>query len=173
MPAASASSGWCAGPRPRSGAGIGPRQLVAFHPDVRVDVVDPDAALLEVARACFGLAAGPRLRVEVADGRAVLERDDGRSWDLIVIDAFGAGFYPASLASVEAFRLARGRLRPGGVLAVNLAGRFAGARLPTVYAAAEPRLPHLAAIAALRQEPPAPTAPPLHDGDAGAEIAIA
>jgi hypothetical protein len=117
-----------------AGAGIGPRQLVAFRPDARAVVVEPAAAVLEVARAQFGLEAGPRLELAIADGRAFLERDDGRRWDLIVIDAFGAGFYPGRLATVEAFGLCRARLIAGGVLAVNLAGRPAGPRLPAVLA---------------------------------------
>src|SRR5262249_46642321 len=120
-----------------AGAGIGPRQLVAFRPDVKVDVVERDERLLEAAQRWLGLEGGPRLALEIGDGRAVLERDDGRAWDLIVVDAFGAGTYPASLATVEAFAACRRRLRPGGALAVNLAGRLSGARgsrLPAVLA---------------------------------------
>jgi SAM-dependent methyltransferase len=112
-----------------AGAGVGPRQLAAWRPDVRVTVVDPDAELVEVARAAFG-SIGP---VELADGRAFLD-GDGPGFDLIVVDAFGPACYPGRLATVEAFERCRARLRPGGVLAVNLAGRLEGPRLGAVVA---------------------------------------
>src|SRR5262249_36336739 len=83
-----------------AGAGIGPRQLVAFHPDARATVVEQSRTLLDIAREHFGLEAGPRLELELGEGRAFLERDDGRRWDLLVVDAFGAGFYPGRLATV-------------------------------------------------------------------------
>jgi spermidine synthase len=115
-----------------AGAAIVPRQLIAFHPELAVHVVDCDADVLAVARAWFGLVEGDRLTVELADGRAVLERPG--AWDLVIVDAFGAGDFPAHLATVELFALARTRLAPGGALAVNLAGTLDGAVLRGVLA---------------------------------------
>src|SRR5262249_57589876 len=116
-----------------AGTGIGPRQMVAFR-DARVEVVDRDPAVLELAAELFELRPGPRLEIHCADGRDWLAR--GGAWDLIVIDAFGAGDYPTSLATEEAFALCRERLREPGTLAVNLAGTLVGkrSRLPSVLA---------------------------------------
>jgi spermidine synthase len=114
------------------GAAVTPRQFVAFYPEVRVHVVEHDAAVLAVAREQFGLETGERLVVERGDGRAALERPG--QFALIVIDAFGAGDFPSSLATVEAFGRARERLIAGGVVAVNLAGRLAGPVLGSVLA---------------------------------------
>jgi hypothetical protein len=115
-----------------AGAAIVPRQLVAFHPELAVHVVDRDADVLAVARGWFGLVESDRLTTELADGRAVLERPG--AWDLVILDAFGAGDFPAHLATVELFALARTRLAPGGALAVNLAGTLDGAVLRGVLA---------------------------------------
>jgi hypothetical protein len=115
-----------------AGAGIGPRQLVALRPDVTVHVVDRDARVLAVAAERFGLAASPRLHLERGDGRAALERPG--AYARIVFDAFGAGDFPARLATIQAFAAARARLAPGGSLVVNLAGTFHGAVLPAVHA---------------------------------------
>jgi spermidine synthase len=119
-----------------AGAGIGPRQLARFHRDLDITVVDHDPAVLEVAARWFGLRAGPGLAVIAGDGRERLERAAPASWDLIVLDTFGAGVYPASLATVEAFRLCRDRLRDPGLLIVNLGGTLcgSGSRLPSVWA---------------------------------------
>lgn len=114
------------------GAAVTPRQFVAFYPALRVRVVERDRAVLATARDRFGLAAGERLELQLGDGRAALERP-GR-FALIVIDAFGAGDFPSSLATVEAFRLARDRLAPGGAVAVNLAGCLNGPVLRGVVA---------------------------------------
>jgi len=114
------------------GAAVTPRQFVAFYPGVRVRIVERNRAVLATARERFGLAAAERLEIELGDGRAALERPG--AWTLIVVDAFGAGDFPSSLATVEAFRLARDRLAPGGAVAVNLAGRLNGPVLRGVLA---------------------------------------
>jgi len=111
---------------------VTPRQFVAFYPALRVRVVEHDRAVLATARDRFGLAADDRLEIQLGDGRAALERPG--AWTLIVIDAFGAGDFPSSLATVEAFRLARDRLAPGGAVAANLAGCLTGPVLRGVVA---------------------------------------
>jgi hypothetical protein len=59
--------------------------------------------------------------VHAADGRPFLELSDER-WDIIVVDAYHQPYIPFYLATQEFFELARDRLEPGGVMALNVAG---------------------------------------------------
>jgi len=72
----------------------------------------------------------PRIAITVGDGRALLAAQAPGAYDVIALDAFGVDDLPRRLASEEMFALCRERLRPGGALAVNVAGTFAGAGTP-------------------------------------------
>jgi spermidine synthase len=110
--------------------GLGGGAMVRFinhhFPDVRLDVVEIDAAMVAVARDYFGTAAGPRTRILVADGRDYLERASER-YDLVLIDAHlhpgektDAAGHPLSLKSEEFYRSIRRRLNPGGIVMFNI-----------------------------------------------------
>ena len=99
--------------RPRGRSGV-------FYPEARVDGVELDPAVSRVGRRYFGLEDNPRLTVHDADARPFLRRTDER-YDLIVVDAYHQPYVPFYLATREFFRLARERLEPGGILALNVA----------------------------------------------------
>jgi spermidine synthase len=61
--------------------------------------------------------------VEVVDGRIGLERSDG-GFDLIVLDAFSSDSVPTHLLTLEAMRVYRDRLSPGGAIAVHVSNRY-------------------------------------------------
>lgn len=84
----------------------------------RVDAVEIDPAIEDVARGFFGLGPGDAATT-IADGRAFLLRD-GEPYDVIVFDAYGSGAIPFHLVTREAFQIARRRLREGGILALNV-----------------------------------------------------
>lgn len=98
------------------GAGVVPRRLTARG--ISVDVVDIDPEVAAIAREYFGFAG---MRVHQEDARAHLVVSD-RTYDLIVVDAFNGDTTPAHLLSVEALRLVKARLNPGGLMAMNLVG---------------------------------------------------
>jgi hypothetical protein len=91
-----------------------------YYPRVRIDGVEIDPKLNDVARRYFGAGDNPRLRLIAADGRPFLETTDTR-YDLIVVDAYRQPYVPFQLATEEFFQLARERLRPGGAIALNIA----------------------------------------------------
>ena len=62
----------------------------------------------------------PNLTVYDADARPFLRRTDER-YDLIIVDAYHQPYVPFYLATREFFRLARERLAPGGIVALNVA----------------------------------------------------
>lgn len=112
--------------------GLGGGAMVRFinhhFADVRVDVVEIDAAMVAVARDFFGTTEGPRTRILVADGRDYLERGSER-YDLVLIDAHlhpseqtDATGHPLSLKSEAFYRSIHRRLNPGGVVMFNILG---------------------------------------------------
>ena len=101
-------------------AGTAARAFATYHPDTVVDGVELDPRVSEVGRRYFGMAELDRLRVHDADARPFLRRARDR-YDLIVIDAYRPPYVPFYLATREFFRLVRERLRPGGVVALNVA----------------------------------------------------
>ena len=96
------------------------RALGVFYPEARIDGVELDPAVSRVGRRYFELESNPRLTVHDADARPFLRRTDER-YDLIVVDAYHQPYVPFYLATREFFRLARERLTPGGILALNVA----------------------------------------------------
>jgi hypothetical protein len=83
-----------------------------------VEAVEIDPAVTRVAKEYFGFT-DDEARVYEMDGRQFLLSHD-RTWDVIILDAFGSSSIPFHLVTEEAFALAMSRLKPGGVLAMNI-----------------------------------------------------
>jgi SAM-dependent methyltransferase len=96
------------------------RAFGVFYPGARIDGVELDPAVTAVGRRYFGLDDNPRLRVFTEDARPFLRRTDSR-YDLILVDAYRPPYVPFYLATREFFELVRSRLRPGGMVAINVA----------------------------------------------------
>lgn len=123
--------------------GLGGGALVRFFshyfPQLRLDVVEIDPAVVSVARDYFGTVPG---RVFVEDGREYLRRSAER-YDLILIDAHlhpgertDSSGHPLSLKSEMFYRSLQARLQPGGVAVFNmLEGRESKAYLEGIRAA--------------------------------------
>lgn len=126
-------------------AGTTARALGVYYPEADVDGVELDPAVSRVGRRYFGMDEIRRLTVHDADARPFLRSTDER-YDLIVIDAYHQPYVPFYLATREFFRLVRERLRPGGIVALNVAsvpdderlvraiGRTLASELPLVLA---------------------------------------
>src|SRR6202012_5800799 len=97
------------------------RYVAATRPGSGQQVVEIDGPLLDLVRRELPLARAVRMRLRTGDARDVLGRLPAAAFDLVVVDVYAGGRMPARLASVEFAALAAGVLRPGGVLAVNLA----------------------------------------------------
>ena len=84
-------------------------------------------------------AAAP-VEVVLGDGRLSLERElaagASEDYDVLIVDAFNGDAVPVHLLTIEAFQLYLRRLKPSGVLAVNVTNTFLDLR-PVVVAAAE------------------------------------
>ena len=107
------------------GGGSAPKRTWRDFPATRLDVVELDPAVVDVAYRYFEVPRDPRLRIEVEDGRRFLAANEG-PWDAIVIDAFYSDSIPFHLATREFLELARSRLTLGGVVATNIIGAVRG-----------------------------------------------
>jgi spermidine synthase len=96
------------------------RAMGVYYPDAKIDGVELDPAVSDVGFEYFGMGDNPNLTVHDADARPFLRRTDER-YDLIVVDAYHQPYVPFYLATREFFRLARERLAPDGILALNVA----------------------------------------------------
>ena len=108
------------------GGGSAPKRTWRDFPATRIEAVEIDPEVVDVAYKYFELPRDPRLQVEVEDGRRFLAENDG-PWDAIVIDAFYSDSIPFHLATREFLELARSRLTPGGVVSTNIIGAVRGA----------------------------------------------
>ena len=100
------------------GLGAGSVVKVFNRDGWQVRTVEIDPVVTRLARAHFGYvdADGP---VFHEDGRRFLV-DHQEMYDLVIMDAFGSSAVPFHLVTTEAFALAKSRLRPGGLLAMNI-----------------------------------------------------
>jgi spermidine synthase len=101
--------------------GLGPGVVPMWYErqGIAADVVDINRDLVEVAKSHFGFAVSGD--VVVGDARRHLATSR-RSYDYVIFDVFNGDTTPEHLMSIEAMRLAKARVRPGGVLAVNVMG---------------------------------------------------
>lgn len=112
------------------------RYLAATRPGSPQQVVEIDAALVDLVTRELPLWPGWRLQVEVADARDALATVPAGTVDLLVVDVFAGPRIPAHLTSGEFVTAAAGALAEGGTYAVNVADSgpldFARAQVATV-----------------------------------------
>ena len=108
------------------GGGAMVRFLTHHEPEVHVDAVEIDPAVVRLADEYFGVRAGGNVRVHTADAVAFVESTADR-YDLIFMDAFlrpssetDATGVPTRLKTVEFLGRLKRALAPGGVVAFNL-----------------------------------------------------
>jgi len=107
------------------GGGSSPKRLWRDFSDLRIQAVELDPVVVDVAYRFFELPRDTRLDVAVDDGRRYLDRDD-RKWDAIMIDAFFADAIPFHLFTAEFMELVHSKLNPGGVVITNTIGSITG-----------------------------------------------
>jgi SAM-dependent methyltransferase len=112
------------------------RYVAATRPRSSQQVVEIDAALVDLVRRRLPLERGARIRIRTGDAREVLARAPEDSFDLVVGDVYAGGRSPAHLTSAEFFADVARTLRAGGFFAVNLADgaplSFARAQVATL-----------------------------------------
>ncbi|MEV5429714.1 fused MFS/spermidine synthase [Streptomyces sp. NPDC052701] len=123
------------------------RYVAATRPRSTQQVVERDAALVQLVRRELPLDPNARIRVRSADARAGLAKVPDGWADLVVADVFSGARTPAHLTSAEFLDDVRRALAPGGVYAANLADGPPLAHLRGQIATAAARFAELALVA--------------------------
>jgi spermidine synthase len=123
------------------------RYVAATRPRSTQQVVEWDAALVQLVRAELPLDPGARIRVRSADARAGLAKVPDGWADLVIADVFSGARTPAHLTSIEFLGEVRRALRPDGHYAANLADGPPLAHLRAQVATAAAVFPELALAA--------------------------
>ncbi|NLE88597.1 MAG: fused MFS/spermidine synthase [Myxococcales bacterium] len=108
------------------GGGVAMRRFASVYPGIRLDVVEREPAVLELARRWYDLDAIPGLAVHVADGVDFIGRAPPRTWDVVVLDAYDTGALSEAFLRRSFFADLERVLRPEGAVAVNLIGTLDG-----------------------------------------------
>jgi len=111
------------------GAGYSfPKDYLKKYAEARIDVVEIDPQMTEIAKKYFRLEENPRLQIFHEDGRVFLNRAEPNKYDAVLMDAFGSLFtVPFQLTTIEAVRQIDRVLKDDGVVIFNLGGAIKGA----------------------------------------------
>lgn len=103
------------------GGGTIPTVLAQLYPEAELDVVEIDAAVVQVARDYFDFADTPNMRVHTTDGRVFVKRAGLRQaqYDLVMLDAFNGDYIPEHLMTAEFLDEVRAVMAPGAVAVAN------------------------------------------------------
>ncbi|HEX4118880.1 MAG TPA: fused MFS/spermidine synthase [Rhizomicrobium sp.] len=99
------------------GCGGGSLATMLAREDVAVTVLDVDPRAFAIARRYFHMPSS--VECHLADGARFLRRNSMR-YDAIVLDAFVDGRIPRHFLTPNFFRLAKARLRRGGIVLINM-----------------------------------------------------
>ncbi|MBI3960124.1 MAG: fused MFS/spermidine synthase [Chloroflexi bacterium] len=128
-----------------SGLGGGGLATVLHHYlwQSHIDCVELSPPVVAAAMGCFGFAPDARMLLTTGDALETLAAAPPRSYEILFLDLFfDNGETPAHLVTDDFFRLCHSRLRPDGLLTMNLGAkgpdfsqRLApiAAHFPTVY----------------------------------------
>lgn len=102
------------------GGGAMPMYTREMIPEARIDVVEIDSLVVDVAKRYFAFTPDARLHVHVADGRSFIERAAPGSWNVAFLDAFSDDAIPRGLTTREFLVGVRRALAADGVVVSNL-----------------------------------------------------
>lgn len=112
------------------GHGIG--TIAGHYPNKRFVVAEIDVEVVELSKQYFGCRTD---HVIIGDGRRILEEQQPRSFDYVILDAFTPRGTPLHLLTLEFFEIAMNKLRSEGAVILNLTGKFRNDRLiAAIYA---------------------------------------
>ena len=104
-----------------------PNEYLRKYPSAKIDVVEIDPQMTEIARKFFRLEEHPHLNIIHEDGRVFINRAEEKKYDVVLMDAFGSLFsVPFQLTTVEAVENINRLLKDDGVVIFNLGGAIKG-----------------------------------------------
>ena len=105
-----------------------PRDFLEKFPLAKMDVVEIDPGMTQVARTYFGLKDDPRLMIRHEDGRVFLN-ENKNVYDVVFMDAFNTNFnIPYQLTTLEAVEKMSSALNERGIVLANIISSVDGTR---------------------------------------------
>jgi spermidine synthase len=101
------------------GGGALIRLLLPHDPGSRMDVLELNPTVVQVAKDYFHVEPSDRLAMHVGDGREYLKTSKDR-WDLMWLDAYGEDYIPFPLTTIEFVKLVADHLEPDGAVVANI-----------------------------------------------------
>ena len=104
------------------GGGDVARGIETCYPNIVMDVVEIDPAVLAIAQRYFFWKPSRNVTAYTMDGRSFVNTQIARHtppYDWIILDAFDNDFVPFHMTTVEFYSVLRRALSPDGVLAIN------------------------------------------------------
>ena len=102
-----------------------PMALLRALPDIRIDVVEIDGELDQIASRFFGFKPDERLRIFHMDGKQFIEQTS-QTYDMIIVDAFSRLHIPESLSGKDMALLSHKALSSKGIVALNIISAYNG-----------------------------------------------
>jgi spermidine synthase len=107
------------------GGGTVVKRMWRDYPRMRIDAVELDPDVVDIARRFFALPQDERIRIHVGDGRHFVETS-AETYDIVVVDAFDDDRIPRPLTTEEFLHALRARLTAEGVVVYNIIGSLTG-----------------------------------------------
>jgi SAM-dependent methyltransferase len=112
--------------------GVGTGTLAAYaKPGWELTLFDIDPAVVRVATnpeyftfLSDARERGVKIDIKLGDGRLLLDREPDGYFDMLFMDAFNSDSVPVHLLTREALAIYKKKLKPDGVLIVNLSNRY-------------------------------------------------
>ncbi|MDM8528214.1 fused MFS/spermidine synthase [Anaerolineales bacterium HSG24] len=102
------------------GGGLFPQVLHHHLPQTKLECVDLDPVVIEVAAHYFGFRPDKQLTIHQAELRQYISQSD-QLYDMVFVDVFlGSGITPYPLVTQEFYQLCLKRLQPQGLLVLNI-----------------------------------------------------
>lgn len=107
------------------GGAVAMRQFATVYPGLRIDVVELDPEVVQLAKQYFALDTIPGLEVVIEDAGAFVARHRAPTWDVVVVDAYDATDLAAPIASRTFYDALHRAMHPGGAVACNVVDALA------------------------------------------------
>lgn len=94
-----------------------------LFPNIKIDVVEIDKLLIDLAYDFFDMPKSKRLTPVISDAYKYLQKTSAR-YDMIVIDAFTGYTIPPHLLQLSAILQYQKHLNPGGIVTINFIAEY-------------------------------------------------
>ncbi|QCU89594.1 spermidine synthase [Thiomicrorhabdus sediminis] len=98
-----------------------PNVLSELYPDTKIDIVELDPAVIEIAKDYFQFQETPNMNAVAGDGRVFVKRSilQKKQYDVIILDAFTGEYIPEHLMTREFLQEVKQLMSNDGILIAN------------------------------------------------------